>query len=263
MPTTEHQLTAHVVACLPPDLLVRLRQAIESRARLSAAEDWEQLEDTWHQAPGGVLVLDPRMAPPGSRPAWALGIPTVLYTALSPEAIRGALAMCAALQSPVSIAFRGHDDTPPQLRHLIDVAMLAGLSERVGHLLAPRLRALPARGEAALLDALRHPERYRTVESLADHAGVAPQRLRRWTREAGMISPKRLLLVGRVVWAYHYLRNRSATLRVIATRLGYTEPRDLARHVRRATGWLPRDFVQIDEEELLARLGRYLEEPEA
>jgi AraC-like DNA-binding protein len=171
--------------------------------------------------------------------------------------------MCAALQSPVSIAFRGHDDTPPQLRHLIDVALLAGLSERVGYLLAPRLRTLPARGEAALLDALRHPERYRTVESLADHAGVAPQRLRRWTREAGMISPKRLLLVGRVVWAYHYLRNRSATLRAVATKLGYTEPRDLARHVRRATGWLPRDLVQVDEQELLARVSRYLDEPEA
>src|SRR5215207_9072565 len=143
MSPPERNVTVHVVACLPPDLLVRVRQAIESRARLTVAEDWEQLEETWHQAPSGVLVLDPRMAPPGSRPAWALGIPTVLYTALSPEAIRGALAMCAALQSPVSIAFRGHDDTPPQLRHLIDVAMLAGLSERVGQLIAPRLRALP------------------------------------------------------------------------------------------------------------------------
>jgi AraC-like DNA-binding protein len=158
----------------------------------------------------------------------------------------------------VSITFRGHDDTPPQLRHLIDVALLAGLSERLAHVLAPRLRTLPARGEAALLDALRHPERYRTVESLADHAGVAPQRLRRWMHEAGMTSPKRLLLVGRVVWAYHFLRNRSATLRVIAAKLGYTEPRDLARHVRRATGSLPRDLASVGEEEVLSLLRHYL-----
>src|SRR5215210_1926065 len=120
-------MIAHVVACLPPDLLVRLRQAIASRARLSVAEEWELLEETWRAAPGSVLVLDPRMAPPGVRPAWALGVPTVLYTALSPEAIRGALVMSAALKSAVSIAFHGHDDTPPQLRHLLDVALLAGL----------------------------------------------------------------------------------------------------------------------------------------
>jgi AraC-like DNA-binding protein len=256
-------MTPRVVACLPPDLLLRLRQAIATRACLSAAEEWEQLEQVWLGAPGSVLVIDPRMAPPGTRPTWALGVPTVLYTALSPEAIRGALAMCAAMQSAVSIAFRGHDDTPPQLRHLIDVALLAGLSERLAIALAPRLRMLPARGEAALLDALRHPERYRTVESLADHARVAPQRLRRWVRESGMISPKRLLLVGRVVWAFHYLRNRSSTLRVIATTLGYAEPRDLARHVRRATGWLPRDLALVDESELMERLQRYLDDPVA
>jgi AraC-like DNA-binding protein len=253
-------MTARIVACLPPDLLMRLRQAVASRACVSAAEEWEQLEETWLGAPGSVLTFDPRMAPPGTRPMWALGVPTVLYTALSPEAIRSALVMCAVLHSTVSIAFRGHDDTPPQLRHLVDVALLAGIGERLAHLLAPRLRTLPARGEAALLEALRHPERYRTVESLADHAGVAPQRLRRWTREAGMNSPKRLLLMGRVVWAYHYLRNRSATLRVVAAQLGYAEPRDLARHVRRVTGLLPRDLGQVGEPELLARLGRYLDE---
>jgi AraC-like DNA-binding protein len=256
----EH-MTSHVVACLPPELLTRLRQAVASRASIAVADEWEQLEETWLRAPAGVLVIDPRMAPPDVRPVWALGVPTVLYTALTPEAIRIALAMCATLQCTVSIAFRGHDDTPPQLRHLVDVALLAGTSERLAHHLAPRLRTLPARGEAALLDALRNPERYRTVESLAHHAGVAPQRLRRWTREAGMISPKRLLLVGRVVWAYHYLHNRTATLRAIATRLGYAEPRDLARHVRRATGWLPRDLAHVDEPELLAQLRRYLEEP--
>jgi AraC-like DNA-binding protein len=254
-------MKARVIACLPPDLLVRLRQAIAMRACLSVAEEWEQLEGTWLRAPAGILVIDPRMAPLDSRPVWALGIPTVLYTALSPEAIRSALAMCATMHSSVSIAFRGHDDTPPQLRHLVDVALLAGISERLAHQLAPRLRTLPARGEAALLEALRNPEKYRTVESLADHAGVAPQRLRRWTREAGMISPKRLLLVGRVVWAYHYLRNRSATLRAIAAKLGYAEPRDLARHVRRATGWLPRDLARVDEPELLAQLQRFLDEP--
>ena len=256
-------MSGHVVACLPPDLLVRLRQAVATRATLSAVDDWEQLEDAWLAAPGSVLVLDPRMAPPGARPTWALGVPTVLYTALSPEAIRVALAMGAVLHSTVSIAFRGHDDTPPQLRHLVDVTLLAGLGEQLAELLASRLRALPARGEAALREALRHPERYRTVEALAEHAGVAPQRLRRWTREAGMLSPKRLLLVGRVVWAYHYLRNRSATLRAIATRLGYAEPRDLARHVRRATGWLPRELALVDETELLARLQQFLDEPGA
>jgi AraC-like DNA-binding protein len=252
---------AHVIACLPPDLLVRLRQAIAMRACLSVAEEWERLEETWLRTPAGILVIDPRMAPPGSRPVWALGIPIVLYTALSPEAIRSALAMNATMHSSVSIAFRGHDDTPPQLRHLVDVALLAGISERLAHQLAPRLRTLPARGEAALLEALRSPEKYRTVESLADHAGVAPQRLRRWTREAGINSPKRLLLVGRVVWAYHFLRNRSATLRAIAAKLGYAEPRDLARHVRRATGWLPRDLARVDEPELLAQLQRFLDEP--
>lgn len=82
--------------------------------------------------------------------------------------------------------------------------------------------------------------------------------MRIWASEAKLVSLKRFLVASRVVWAYHYLRHRAATLRVIAAKLGYAEYRDLARHVRRAAGVLPRELTRVDEDELLRLLQDYL-----
>jgi AraC-like DNA-binding protein len=254
------QPEGRVIACLPPDLLMRLRQAIEPQLELASVTEWHDLEAAWLRAPSSVFVLDPRMVPVDTVPAWARGVPALFYTALYPEAIKRALALSNSMEGGASLALRGHDDTPPQLRALVNATLHTGLSNRLIQLLLPCLSAIPQRGREALIDALRHPARYRTVDALAASAGVSKNRVHIWTQEAGLV-PKRLLVAASVAWAFHYLRNRTATLVVISQKLGYPEPRDLARHVRRATGCLPRDLARMDEHTLLGKLQHYLTAP--
>lgn len=253
---TRPTVPVDVIACLPPDLLTRLRQALDVGHRVLAVDEWTQVRSAWEGSRDATLVLDPREAPAESLSlSWADGIPTVLYTAFTPSAMRLVLAASAEMGgTDVEVALRGQDDSPAHIRSMVDRTSASALAERLAQLIGLRLSEVPEPIGIALLAAVRTPLRFRNVEDLAAATGYPQHTLRRWSRRATIGSPKRLLTAGRILWAYYYLRVRSATVRDIVERLGYESQRDLARHVRQLIGTTIMGLRQLDEPTLLNRL---------
>lgn len=251
-----------ITACLPADLLARLREAIGDGYDVRVAGTWGALQSTAFQGVGArILVIDPQLAPDDAlrsdplRLAWARGLPTLVYTAFTPTAIRRAMAASAAIHTQaIGIAMRGHDDSALHLRHLVDRIAAHAVGEQAAALIEARLLDAPGPVRDALHAALATPTKFRTVDALASTMGVPAQTLRRWTRQIHVAGPKLILTVGRVVWAHHYLRTRGIPVHVLAQRLSYESPRDLARHVRRLLGVTPRQLRDLDERTLLEQL---------
>jgi methylphosphotriester-DNA--protein-cysteine methyltransferase len=233
-----------ITACLPIDLLARLREAIGDGYEVRIAGSWGALQSTAATGVGSrLLVLDPQLAPEDVlRLEWAC-------------AIRRAMAASAAVRTQaIALALRGHDDSPTHLRYLVDRLAAHAVGERAARLLEPRLVDAPYPVRVALHSALATPTRFRTVDALAETVGIPAPTLRRWTRRVHVAGPKLILTVGRVVWAHHYIRTRRVPLHVLAQRLSYESPRDLARHVRRLLGVTPLKLRDMDEGDLLEQL---------
>ncbi len=246
-----------LTACLPTDLLARLRAALPAGYRLTAVESWVAVRHALERAEADVVVVDPRRASDAAGLGGGSGtVPVIVYTAFTPSAIRLALSIGGA--GVRDIILQDMDDSPCQLRQTVDRIAATLMGERVLALLEPRLAHISPEAADAIRQAVRRPTAFRDVAELCAAVNVPSQTLRRWLRRVGLASPRVLLTTARGAWAYHHIRQRTAPIKVIAGRAGYERPRDLAKHVRVLMGRSAMALRHTTPEELLALLSRHL-----
>ena len=98
-----------------------------------------------------------------------------------------------------------------------------------------RVRGQP-RFTAAIRDLFRRPHRFEGAADIARASETSITYVRRHLLQAGIMSPRRLFIVARVVNAYAQLREHGIAVQVVARRLGYSHPRVLNRHFQSVFG---------------------------
>ena len=83
------------------------------------------------------------------------------------------------------------------------------------------------------------PHRHMRVSDLAFDAGMTSMQLYRHFEIAGLSSPKKLLVAAKVLRACEYLADPAYSVRDVAKKLGYHNPRIFAQHCVDATGLTP------------------------
>ena len=232
-----------VLARLSPPFLSHLRIVVGREYTLTAVDDWESFEAAVRSHPADVVVVDPRdgggvrIDELGTLIARYPSLPVVVYTALSPEAMRALVEL--AKYGVHHVVLRGYDDEPRRFRTLLERLPAYALSEQVLAGLSERLARAPAPLVRAVERLFRSPHAFHDVQDLAVAAGMTRRSLDRWLDRIGIAPAKMLVIVARLLRAYHYMRDHGYLLEDVAAKLGYPTARLFARQMRLATGLMP------------------------
>ena len=262
----------HVVALLPNALLAHLRVVLGETHSLAAPADPGALHAQLRAGPVDLLVVDPSMREGrlateieqivASHPS----LPVIVYTALTPSAMRHAVQL--ARFGVQHVVLNRFDDEPRRFLDLIERLPAHPLAELMLHELEGPLAAMPVVVARAVEQLFRAPARVRNNQDLAALAGMIPRTLYRQLDPVGL-QPRHLIICSRLLRAYTMLQESGTRLKEVATRLGYADPDQMTEQLRQWTGRTPKEirtelspaaFVQLlaahllrphDEDELL------------
>jgi AraC-like DNA-binding protein len=127
------------------------------------------------------------------------------------------------------------------IRRSVDGALAAALARSVERSLRPRH---PVAVAAAVAWAAEHALDAPSVARLAAAVGRTPRGLAALLKDAGLPSPARILLWGRLLQAGALLGRDAATVEEAALRLGYSTAGALSRAMKRETGYTPRQVMR-------------------
>jgi AraC-like DNA-binding protein len=233
-----------VVALLPRNLLTHLRIVLGELHTLRPAADAAELHTVLRSSDADVLVVDPAMN--DGRWEGALEeivaaypqLPAIVYTILSPEAMRHVVRLArAGLQHVVLNRF---DDEPSRFLDLIERAPAHPLAEAMLQELAVPLQGLPVIVTRAIEQLFRSPARVKNTQELANLAGMIPRTLYRHLMPVGL-QPRQLLICARLLRTYTLVREPGVRIKEVAFKLGYADPDHLTEQLREWTGCSPRD----------------------
>jgi AraC-like DNA-binding protein len=192
-----------------------------------------------------VLVIDPVFQEESSEGALEEivsaypQVPAVVYTTLSPEAMRQVVRLArVGLQHVVLNRF---DDEPSRFLDLIERAPAHPLAEAMLQELAVPLRALPVIVTRAIEQLFRSPARVKNSQELASLAGMIPRTLYRHLMPVGL-QPRQLLICARLLRTYTLVREPGVRVKEVAFKLGYADPDHLTEQIREWTGCSPKDL---------------------
>ena len=231
--------------------------------RLTAAESWQELLTTARIGTVDVIVADPAAA--GRMEVAELqdivrqypSIPVIVYTVLSPLALRGVVAL--ARVGIEHVVLNRFDDEPHRFRELIERAPAHALGERMLEELAEQLSRLPPMLGRAIEQLYRYPQRFHAMGDVAAAAGVNTRTLYRHLEPAGLSAPRLLVVSARLLRAYSYLRDPARSIKDVAVKAGYHSPWQLAQQMRELTGLTPRRVRQgLGAEEFVKRVAMAL-----
>jgi len=247
------------LAVLQPDAVsrARLRDAVGDRHGLIEVADWVALQRVLNvEAPSG-CVIDPfAVSPPV--PVEKLmrlrtGNPEMALVVFADFTGRGEL---VARLSPVldDIIVAGREDEVAFIRSVIADAFGKALARKVRLALADRIPPIEARALAWSIEyATEHPN----VRDLADALGLQPSILRRRLREDSGVTPRRILVWGRMFRAAEMLAHDGRAISSTALALGYSSDATFRRAVRRDLAYPPSRIA--DHGGLEVPLRRFLE----
>ncbi|MHB1191707.1 MAG: helix-turn-helix domain-containing protein [Longimicrobiales bacterium] len=127
------------------------------------------------------------------------------------------------------------------IRRSVEGALAGALARSLERAL--RLR-YPAPSTAAVAWAAEHAVDAPSVARLAAAVGQTPRGLANALRDAGLPSPARVLLWGRLLQAAALLGRDGATVEEAALRLGYSTAAALSRAMKRETGYTPGEVAR-------------------
>lgn len=237
---------AHLVV-MHPDLRgeARLCEALSAHHRCTVASGWAELERLLEREDADGCVVDADTpsrsealaAIRGLRrrhPDLALVVHADLHDA-DPELVRlGGMGVDAVLQAR----------RPPWasgIRRAVEGALASARARQAVRALEDELSE-PAR--EALAWAVEHACREPTVRGMAAALGHTPRSLSGGLREAGLASPARVLLWGRLIQAGALLARDGRTVEDTALHLGYATAGALSRAMRREVGSSPSEVAR-------------------
>ncbi|MEO6525998.1 MAG: AraC family transcriptional regulator [Gemmatimonadaceae bacterium] len=235
----------HVVALLPRNLLSHLRIVLGDLHSLDTATDSAELHSLLRSLDVDVLIADPAV----HEGKWARvleevirtypGMPVVLYTTLTPSAMRQVVHLARfGIQHVVLNRF---DDEPRRFLDLIERAPAHPLAEQMLRELAAPLAALPVAVVRAIEQLFRSPALVKNSQDLAELAGMIPRTLYRHLTPVSL-QPRQLLICARLLRTYTLLRDPGTRLKEIALKLGYASPDHLSEQLREWSGCSPKDL---------------------
>jgi AraC-like DNA-binding protein len=233
-------------------LAARLQAALPSSVR---AIRWAEVLSRAASASVTMVVVDPLAELPlGTESIVELrrrfpSIEVVLYSAMCPELVRAVLAL--APHGVHEVVLAGVDDGPARWRELASGAAVGPLVRRLLAELDPELARLPTAVAVAVRRAFEEPMRFRVVEDLALAAGMSVRSVYRRFGAAGLASPRDLLVVARLVWAYGMLHESDRTVEEVARALGYYRGEQLSAHFRALGQVAVRDARQLRPDQLM------------
>ena len=212
---------------------------------LSTAENAAELYTLLRSSDVDVMVIDPATEERESDGvleeiiATHPQVPAVVYTALTPAAMRQVIGLArVGLQHVVLNRF---DDEPSRFLDLIERAPAHPLAEAMLQELAVTLRTLPVIVTRAIEQLFRSPGRVKNTQELARLAGMLPRTLYRQMMPVGL-QPRQLLICARLLRTYTLVREPGVRVKEVAFKLGYADPDHLTEQLREWTGCSPKDL---------------------
>jgi AraC-like DNA-binding protein len=247
---TVRSANLEILAYLPPPLLSHLRVVLAGSPgyRLNATDRWETLVDALDHATADVAVVDPcadgvcRSAPLAALLEARLTLPVVVYTPVSPVSFQAIaeLARHSAHHAVHQVVLHRYDDEPHRFLELLERQPGTSLTTALLEDLVSVVAALPPTLSRAVERLIRHPTEFRDVADLARAGRVTVRTAYRHLSTAGVRSPRALVVAARLLQAYGYARDPRHSLTAIATKVGYSAPRMLTKHMREVVGTTPR-----------------------
>lgn len=133
------------------------------------------------------------------------------------------------------------------------------LKKKVLDVLRPQLSRLPIMLGPIMDEMFESPHRYASAQDVALRAEMSTVRLYRHFGLAGLGSPKRLLRAAKLLQACAYLGDRGYSVRDVAKKVGYRNPRLFGEHTVEVFGLTPsRVRTHLTQDEAVKRLLTWL-----
>lgn len=227
--------------------------------RIVEAVSWPDLIDLVRRRPVDLIVVDPAVE--GSvevEPVFRVmdnfpRTPLLVYTSLGPASVSALTEL--SVRGVKDVVLQRFDDSPRRFQTLLERVAKKQLSRYVITNIADSLDLLPDAIAKAVEQAFDKPQAFLSAADIASAAGVPLSSLYRSLRIAGFRSARRILVAARVLRAHAYMREPGYSVQEVASKLGYSHPRILARHTNLALGVKPRHLRRrMSDEAVIGRL---------
>ena len=128
------------------------------------------------------------------------------------------------------------DDSPANLRSIFRDELECTASRKVILGIDRLLEALPTQVRWALEGMLHTPSEIATVSALAERVRVQRRTCERWFANAGLPSPRMVLVLARLLYAHRLLQDPGYTVEDVAVKLGYGRTRSLQDQFKEVFG---------------------------
>lgn len=257
-----------IAVFLPPHQLAHIKHVFVAEDEFFVADSWKALEKMIRVEPITVVILDP--AADGVMRVDAVAallnrfpsLPVVGYVQLNAAAF-AAIAQLSrrGLQHVVLHRF---DDSKERLQQTISRVNANPPSQRMLALLAPYLEKVPLAVARAVRDMFERPHRFANVYDIAEAADLPPVSVYRSLENAGIATPKKLLMVAKLTRGLTYLRDPGYTVREVALKLGYRHARILTSHALEVFNVTPsRVRSRLTDDDAIAMLIRWIDLPDS
>lgn len=227
--------------------------------RIVEAVSWPDLIDLVRRRPVDLIVVDPAVE--GSvevDPVFRVmdnfpRTPLLVYTSLGPASVSALTEL--SVRGVKDVVLQRFDDSPRRFQILLERVAKKQLSRYVITNIADSLDLLPDATAKAVEQVFDKPQAFLSAADIASAAGVPLSSLYRSLRIAGFRSARRILVAARVLRAHAYMREPGYSVQEVASKLGYSHPRILARHTNLALGVKPRHLRRrMSDEAVIGRL---------
>ena len=228
---------------------------------MHAALDWAHADSILRRQPVDVLVVDPQFDTPAGPRADGIrnvrdryrSLPMVVYADLTAQTMRPLVEL--GREGLRQVVLYGFDDDPQRLRSLLEQQPGIVLSEKLLDALKVPLGRLPERVAHAVERLVRNPSLCTDVSDLVSAAGIPRRSLYRRFEEAGLVSPRELIVAARVLRAYAFLREPASSLHVVASHVRFSDTDAMARAMKWGVGLTPgRARERLAPDDFVARL---------
>jgi hypothetical protein len=250
-----------IAAFLTCSWLAQVKTALTKEDRLDCEDSWARMGALLNSHSFDLILIDPAADLSPNLPAllalvdanpW---VPFLVYISHKGSAIATIVELGNRnLTSMILAPFEG---SRAQLREILTRTAELCIERAFMNSIAENLELLPCRTRNATIELFRHPARFAAAGDLALAAGTSRVSVYRAFSQAGFVSPKRALVVSRLLHVYgHFRLSRSLVRATIAA--GYGGRGSFVRNTRQALDCRPMNLGEIPTLHFTAQLRTWL-----
>jgi AraC-like DNA-binding protein len=254
-----------IAALVHPVLKGRIREALAPGDLFLDARSWDDLSEIAATRQVDLAVIDPAAFGQSAIAAAAdfastfPVLPILVYTVASPTTAETLMKLRAHGVSHALL--HPYEGPPATVRKKLQHARQDHLVEHFLDRLSGPLELLPSPLQSTIRRMFANPEQFSAASDLALGAGLPLSGVYRALHTAGLGSPKKLFIVARLLNAYSRLGHSEDSVKCVAQRLGYANPRVLGLHSRAALAVTPRRLRNVSQRVLTEKLYAWIALP--